>query len=219
MRILKKGQLTPDINRGRISVDGEGDWWFFITDIKHILMPFLLFNHPVDLYQIKNHLVLSQDKYKGHPFAAISDGISGAGLLLPIGPVLLGIAGLITLHRVHIILNALLMITVGFTTVWYYFSKKGIKHLRVAKKRRAIIHVPVGDVVAKTIIGLLLNIIWIFVVIAELFDKNTLAVALFGFVLAFAIALYDAALVGVDDEVQVEFLDEKKSKEKQELEG
>ncbi|MFK5676407.1 hypothetical protein [Ligilactobacillus sp. LYQ60] len=90
--------------------------------------------------------------------AAVSDGISGAGLLLSIGPVLLGIAGLITLHRVHIVLNAFLMITVGFTTVWYYFSKKGIKHLSVAENRRIIIHVPARDVVAKTITALLLNV-------------------------------------------------------------
>ncbi|MFK5676408.1 hypothetical protein [Ligilactobacillus sp. LYQ60] len=45
--------ITSGVNRGRITIEEMGNWWFFITEIKHVLMPFLLFNHSIDLSQDK----------------------------------------------------------------------------------------------------------------------------------------------------------------------
>lgn len=210
---MKKGHITPDVNRGRIAVEGMGNWWFFVMDIKHILMPFSFFNRPISLYEIDDKRIqLPADD--PHPFLHSMDRI---GILGPLSVVIMPLLSLITLRHVHPIMNIIIMISVGLTVTLLVYRRNGLRKVHVLRKRPAIIHADRSEVIARSIIGPAGMCFFILFLIVEIFDNNLLAEFLAGLILAFIFHMYDLSAFNVGD-VQVEFLDEKELKNKQELE-
>lgn len=209
---MKKGHITPDVNRGRIAVEGMGNWWFFVMDIKHILMPFSFFNRPISLYEIDDKgIQLPADD--PHPFLHSMDRI---GILGPLSVVTMPLLSLITLKHAHPIVNIIIMISVGLTVTLLVYRRNGLKKVQVFKKRRAIIHADRSEVIARSVMGTFLFWFLLFFFVVEIFDNNLLAEFFAGLLLALVLHTYDLSAFNVGD-VQVEFLDEEESKDKPEL--
>lgn len=208
---MKKGHITPDTSRGRIAIEGMGDWWFSITTVKYILMPFLVYNRPITLYKIDRNIKLAADDH--HP---ISQALGEVGKYGPLSIVILPLLGLITFKHAHPIMNIAILLFVGIGVTRFVYHRKDIKRMRVLDKKRVILHADQSKVREYSIRGTLLGIFFSPFYLMEIFDNNLLAEVFFGLGLALILHAYDDATIHVDD-VQVEFLDEEESKGKSEL--
>ncbi len=208
---MKKGHITPDTSRGRVAVEGMGDWWFSITTVKYILMPFLVYNRPIILYKIDHNIKLAADNH--HP---ISRALGEVGKYGPLSIVILPLLGLITFKHVHPIMNIAILLFVGIGVTYFVYRRKDIKRMRVLDKKQVILHADQSKVREYSIRGTVLGIFFLPFVLIAVFDNSLLAEFFWGLVISFILHTYDDATIHVDD-VQVEFLDEEKSKGKQEL--
>lgn len=212
MNRLEKGHITPDVNRGRIALEGMGNWWFFIEDIEHIVMPFLVYNREIMLYEIDDKgIQLPADDH--HPFSHAIDRI---GVLGPLSLVIMPLLSLITLKHVHPIMNIIIMISVGLAVTLIVYRRNGLKKVRILKKRPAIIHADRSDVIAHSIMGTFLFWLLLFFFVVEVVDTNLLAEFFAGLILSLVFHIYDLFAFNIGD-VEVEFLDEEGTEEKQEL--
>ena len=208
---MKKGHITPDTSRGRVAVEGMGNWWISITTVKYILMPSLIYNRPITLYQIDRNIKLAADDH--HLFGRALGEIGKYG---PLSIVIMPFLGLITFKHAHPIMNIIILLTVGIGVTRLVYQRKDIKKIRILNKKKVILHADKSKVREHSIQGIIVGLILSPFILVAIFDNGLLAEFFWGLVISFILHTYDDATIHVDD-VQVEFLDEEKSKGKQEL--